>query len=368
MADLVEEATARPESRPLLEPLGEIPSIKGLALQLTSLPESGDRGDINPLEWPLFAEQDCDELYIPTPNMLRAAAAIDRALRRALGAVEPGSVRCNASLYSVDAEGEVRKTPELGLMITGASGVGKSATVSRALSRYPQIFRHEALEGFKGPVDQVVWLYAQVPPKGNLKELARTLIREAADAVGDSGLVQRLTKGAANDPSEQLSRWQRWARGRFLGLLVLDEAQNLFRVAPTADRKRCGKSRVRVSEDLALKEVLSLFNRSGIALALIGTPDLRNALQYRMSVSQRLMRGGFFDLERFKTATDERFAKKLVPELAKIQYGPGGLQSSAELCKVIHRYTAGIHRLIAELWVHAHNVAAEHSTSPTLTR
>lgn len=179
-----------------------------------------------------------------------------------------------------------KRRPICSFSLIGVSGMGKSTTVEAVLEAYPQYLLHKELD-----LHQVVWLKVECPKDGSVKEVALNILR-AFDAVLDTSHTPKVTKNVSVD--WLMDKVKQLARAHHLGVLVLDELQNL------SVRKSGGR------EEL-LNWFQELVNELKLPLVLLGTFKARAVLQLDARHSRRagvmggaswrpLTRGAEFDV------------------------------------------------------------------------
>lgn len=250
--------------------------------------------------------------------------------------------------------------------VEGISGVGKTQACQRSLMHFPrQTIWHESFPQMAGPTYQVVWLSVEVPPSGKSADLARTLMESWDQATSGKRFEHWLAKEKIVDGMTALNEWRQVATGHFLGVLHLDEIQNLFKLSTLKQRTgRKGSSEapeLAIVEDQLLRWLLYLTNSGQITLLVSGTPDGIGALTKRLSTLERLNTAGYHAFEPFSAAMDASFRKAFLPILAKYQYVAKPIPVDDQLAQLIIELTGGIHRIIIALWIAAHRVAFERS-------
>lgn len=346
------------KDNPLLAPLGAIPSDEALLTALMDVPSLSD-GFTRMHERPYVIEA-VRALSVPDETVHSIARALDRMIRSSYHAREPARITTTRSLYSsYDAASAGQPQPR-GAFIQGISGVGKTVGLQRALSRYPQCHTHETFPGFVNGLRQLVWLHVDVPATGKLKDLAEHLIDATVQTLGlESECADLLLRGRKSG-SALFRSWVQLAKSHFLGILVLDEAQNIFRLSSVRQRKLSNPDHLRVAEDGLLKELLLFINSGQIPVVVAGTPDAEALLRRRISIAQRLTIYGSFRLEPFSGPDDHAFKEHYMPQLLRFQFGETPILSNTkELRELIFQGSAGIRRLIRMIWESAHAIAAE---------
>ncbi len=183
------------------------------------------------------------------------------------------------------------------------------------------------------------------------------------EATGGKRFESWLRKDKIADGMRALEEWRQVASSHFLGVLHLDEVQNLFKLSGLKQRKaRQGGSsspEISIVEDQLLRWLLQLTNSGRIPLLVSGTPDGIGALTKRLSTLQRINTCGYHALEPFRDPKAPAFSQLFLAQLARYQYVKTPLQVDDQLAKLMIQLTGGIHRLIIALWIAAHRVAFE---------
>lgn len=137
------------------------------------------------------------------------------------------------------------------LALAGCSGAGKSQTVERTLALYPQVILHSV----PFTVTQIVWMKLDCPTQGSPKQLCINFFAEV-DRLAGTNYLQ--TYGHQSHSVEwMLLRMAQVARVHALGLLVVDELQNLRRTA--------------IGPEALMNFLVLLINTIGIPVAVVGT-------------------------------------------------------------------------------------------------
>lgn len=148
--------------------------------------------------------------------------------------------------------------PICSFSLIGVSGMGKSTTTEAVLAAYPQYILHKELD-----LHQLVWLKVECPKDGSVKELALNILR-AFDAVLGTTHTPKVTRNVTLDMLMDLVK--QLARAHYLGVLVLDELQNV------SVRKSGGR------EEL-MNWFQELVNDLKLPLVVLGTFKARSVLQ-----------------------------------------------------------------------------------------
>lgn len=360
----------------LVEPLGPIPSQEDALQALTFMPDLPPASAMAtiPKHVRLHYAASVRELHIPAMESTRIACSVDLILRQGY---RYRDVRLPQTWQMVMGEmasvaGPPRLqhvAPAMAVLVEGNSGVGKTQLILRWLRRYPQIVVHPSFPKFANGLKQLVWLSIQVPENGSSGGCARRLMQASDEAMEGSRFVEVLARKRPQAGPIGLAEWLQFARAHFLGVLHLDEVQNLFKL-PTLDERRRGKrdAEARVlslQDDEMLKWILGLAS-SGISLVISGTPDGVSALQKRLSTAQRVCSGGYHRLSRFEDPRAKGFRRIFLGQLSRYQFVKNPLPLDDALAELILDKTAGIPRMIIALWIGAHRVALERRDSDEL--
>lgn len=141
-----------------------------------------------------------------------------------------------------------------GFTIIGISGIGKTTTVERNLLLYPQVIVHNEYAGRNLPLYQVVWLKLECPHDGSTKSLCLNFLQALDSLLG----TNYFDKHKSNNENVLISLMARIASLHCLGMLVIDEIQNL------SEAKSGGSSKM-------LNFFVQLVNTIGVPLVLVGT-------------------------------------------------------------------------------------------------
>lgn len=258
-------------------------------------------------------------------------------------------------------QGTLLQSP-IAACVEGLSGVGKTQASLRSLLCFPsQIIEHAGFPKLIGAHRQVVWLSVEVPPSGKAADLARALMEAWDRATGSNRFRAWLEKERIRDGMRALDEWRQVAVSHFLGLLHLDEIQNLFKITSLRKRRSGagdGAPELSIVEDQLLRWLLYLTNSGQAPLLVSGTPDGIGALTKRMSTLQRINTGGYHAIERLRWEDiGAKLSTSFLGQLGRYQYVKHPLPMDENLARLILDLTGGIQRIVIALWFAAHRVA-----------
>ncbi|QCB46951.1 ATP-binding protein [Hydrogenophaga sp. PAMC20947] len=311
---------------------------------------------------------DIFRMHIPSAAGIEIAQTIGYMLTQGYVHRNPKNPETWRRIYSAVGTQAAFSPIQLGAMVTGVSGAGKSTAIERALQLFPQVVRHDHVPGFATPSPQLLWLKVDVPASGKIMDLVENLSRATDAALGTSH-TEDLFKGRRLKGAALAHQWLQKISCNFLGLLVLDELQNLFSISTkavrtTAARRQDGqRPMLRIVDDEVLKFLLTLSNFAKIPTLYCSTPDGMTALNTRMSTAQRMLTAGFHTVPHALSADDEFFRKRLFPILCRYQWLPEKLSASDELRRLLFDLSAGVPRMALMAWFHASRRAIQRNAN-----
>ncbi|PZR09206.1 MAG: hypothetical protein DI532_20635 [Azospirillum brasilense] len=205
-------------------------------------------------------------------------ATMERA-RENLAAAEDGDGRRRAK--GMPSVREVVQAHATGLSVVGLSGVGKTTSVKRVLSRYPQVILHGADRNDLPVSAQLVWLMITCPGDGGVVGLARAILR-AFDAVLGTSYHDDFTNKRASAETMRGAAVS-LAHLHALGVLVIDEIQIL---------NRSNSDNVEGITNF----LLALMNDLRVPVVVIGTVGASKFLSGEMQTGRRLSSAGHYEM------------------------------------------------------------------------
>ena len=302
--------------------------------------------------------------HVPRQVEARLFESIDSMIREGYSYRDPESPATFADLSGEDVWYAKPKMPPTGAAVNGPAGCGKSVSILLCLGLFPQAVRHQNFPRIEGSHVQIVWQSSEAPKSGRTEDLWRTLMEDMDAITGDGRFAERLaTKRSRVSASAALQEWLTVAKGHFLGLLHIDEIQNLFRLSAVARRRKLESGAappdLTVVEDETLRWLLAIMN-AGIPLLVSGTPDGIEALSRRLSTLQRFTSTGSHLFLPFRNHEDKDY-RRFMDNLSDYQFTVGKFDLDDEFLKHLFKLTAGVPRIIMSLWVLANRIALESS-------
>lgn len=346
----------------LIEPMGPLRSREEVMSILTDYPKRPKGFDSLPAHIAIHELLRLRDFHIPAAVEIQLYQSIDLMIRQNYRYLNPIQPQTWATVSGDFLHRKPIRAPEFGAAVEGISGTGKTQAVLRCLNTYPQVFIHPTFPRILGPHMQVVWLSVDIPASGRAADLAAALMIAWDRATGGQRFKETLSRRVRNGMA-MLEEWQQVASSHFLGVLHLDEIQNLFKLS--ALRKRSKRSGIEdapelsIVEDQALKWILTLMNTWQIPLLVSGTPDGMRALTRRMSNAERIATSGYHLFRPFSSDDLAGFKDLFLEPLGRYQYVAKKLTVDDELARLLLQLTAGIPRMIVALWISAQRIALE---------
>ncbi|PBK47544.1 hypothetical protein BUE61_29080 [Pseudomonas syringae pv. actinidiae] len=195
------------------------------------------------------------------------------------------------ALYGGKVDITIRPTISL---IAGHSGMGKSTLLDRVLESVgQQSYQHTSFKDQPFPEHQILWLRRNVPEHCTVKTLCASFGDYTDRILGLKlyhGIFQDVRGG---DRNFYLSEIRKIITTHHVGILVLDEFQNL--------------SLMGVGAAKIIAFLVNLRDELGIPIVIAGTYKALRLLEGDLSISRRLVEGGYYDLKRPLAADDESF-------------------------------------------------------------
>lgn len=350
------------KGNPLIMACGPILDKDELVNRLSYSPEIPLDVNNTPVEIRRHQMMSTRLLHIPCQAGIAVAQSIDLILRQGYINRNPKETATWEALYSNLDFKLAPEVPPLAAYISGISGTGKSRSVQRALQFYPQVYVHKNFPHMQSAFTQLIWIKVDAPRNGKASDLAFALMRETDRLLNSTHFYKYYNAQNKNsDGAYLLDIWLAKVKMHFLGLLVIDEISNLFKIEALKKRMQKNLSShkfpLRIVDDETLKFCLNFNNTSNIPLMAIGTPDGMHAFATRLSTAERLVTGGYHEFLNSKSDSDFYFEKYMMKTLFNYQWFSKKLQISMELRKLIHQLSAGVPRIYIALWYLAHRCA-----------
>ena len=257
----------------LIEAVKSMPPMlagEELVSALTVLPEYDERICKESKAVRLMALSNLYSVYLPSPMSLEIYSKLYLSLLRSLQKKNTTA----AVRQRYENNKSIRQQAYSGIIggsdsytIIGASGIGKSSAISRAVS----LIAHKRLIETEHPYSRIIpCLTVQCPFDSSVKGLLLEILRKADEELGTRYYEHALKSRAAT--VDMLIGVVSTVALNHIGLLIVDEIQNV------ANSKN-GKSLVGM--------LTQLINNSGISICMVGTPESTVFFEQAMQLARR---------------------------------------------------------------------------------
>jgi ABC-type iron transport system FetAB ATPase subunit len=332
---------------PLIEALPDILSAKLATEKLSYYPRSTSSDLILPAELKVHCLDRLKELVYPLPEAISFESIFGTIVRCGYKAHNPMNPETWRHRYTIARNkkagmptGHIQSTASCH-MVTGYSGMGKSTMAETVLYLYPQLITHRNYEGKAICLCQIVYLKISIPYDGLLSGLCLAFFAAVDKVLGTDFLDQH--KELKID--FMLKKMEEIALNYFVGVLVIDELQNL-NLAKTGGAKKI------------LSYFRDLMNSVGIPLILIGTYAAIDLFAAGMQDARRATDSGITDV--WRPQSKDIHWINFLNAIERYQWiGNGNTKFSESIRKKIYDLSQGITDFAIRLVLLAQRTALE---------
>jgi len=310
---LIEALPPKPRDEELLDKLGYYP------------PHSNEERNLDAFERLDYLIR-LEYLRQPLPVYVEVYRYIETAIKQGYSAKNPLSPTTANYLHypfaerpSIEPKTGFFKPKGSGITVIGESGVGKTCMLEQILGCYDDVIEHEEYQGKKLPIKQIVWVKVDCPEDSSVKALCYKILGEIGDKLG-----QKPENTASTIP-ELLKRIEAKVKSSFLGILVIDEMQNLNLA------KAGGGERL-------VAFLHNLVNNLGIPLLFCANPPFNELLAQTFKTGRRAERSGYVDVDFLKN--DEEW-ELFIHELWELQWTNIETPLTQSLSDRLHELSVG---------------------------
>ncbi|WP_241674985.1 ATP-binding protein [Paenibacillus luteus] len=329
-------------NNPLLEALPPIWDDQTVVKSLSSSPI------FNPSErnLPVHLRMHCvqrisRDFFRPLSRHLELQQSLSRLIRDGYVGRNPltpnYAFRARKDAYELIMKGSTNGYPvntptSAGFALVGISGIGKSSSLMRILQMYPQVILHRKYRDQDMPAPyQIVWLKMDCPHDGSIRGLCLNFLLAVDSLVG----TRYYKKNATKTPDELLPIMAQAAAVHCLGVLVIDEIQNL----QEAKDDRAAQM---------LNFFVQLVNTIGLPVILVGTYKALPALNGEFRNARRNSGQGDATWHHFKKDDEWEW---LLRGLWKYQWTDKKVDLTQEFIDVMFDESQGISDVAIKLFM-----------------
>ena len=160
-----------------------------------------------------------------------------------------------------------------GFSVLGSSGIGKSCSIQRVLSQYPQTITHSEYDGMPFNYSQIVWMKLDCPHDGSVKGLCMNFFQEFDRITGDNTFY-KFASSARYTTDAMIPQMALLALRHNLGALIIDEIEFISAAKSGGTEKM-------------LNFIISIVNKIGVPVVLVGIPEAISFLSSNLMNARR---------------------------------------------------------------------------------
>lgn len=215
--------------------------------------------------------------------------------------------------------------------LLGLPGMGKTRTTRRALAAFGRSHRHVTSAGF---MVQVPSLQIECPAGRGVKQLCKNFFTGLDEVLGCGDYMKRF--GREKIPTEtMLLHFQHLCQLHAVGVLVIDEIQNLLDAAPN-DKKEL------------MKFIVLLINSVGVPVMLVGTCEAAEIFHEGLHGARRADGMGS---DVWEPLPNDRAWREWLGKIWRFQWTTVRTPLSDELANAMHDASQGIPDLAVKLYM-----------------
>lgn len=357
-ANYIEQRIPQYRGNPLIEALP--PSLDDDALlgALFAMPEFSPEQQSWPLHERMQMLAQLANFMIPLPRHLHLAHSLDALIRQGYIGRIPRSAASHRIFGKLHEQYRQKTTystnssvvAQLSSSLIGLSGMGKTTTIKRLMSRTPEVIYHPDYG-----IYQIPYLHIETPYDGaSVKGLAHSIFRKVDNLLPEAGYTEQYGITTRLGAETLMNHAARILHMHCVGLLVVDEIQNL---------ENSPKNR-----QALMTLLVSASNELGVPILFIGTNKARRILsldfrQARRSIGQSLT---YWDRLRKGNQANMDEWEDFISILWRFQWTRHPVAESAFLADLLYQYSQGIVDIAIKLFA-ASQVRAMLDGSETLT-
>jgi hypothetical protein len=235
-----------------------------------------------------------------------------------------------------------------GFALVGISGIGKSSSILRILSLYPQVIVHSKYKETDLNLYQIVWLKMDCPHDGSIRGLCLNFFHAVDSLVGTQ--YYRKHASGRKTVDELLPIMAQVAAVHCIGVLVIDEIQNLI------------EAKIGTASKM-LNFFVQLVNTIGLPVILVGTHKATPVLNGEFRNARRGTGQGDDIWERMKNDEEWHW---LLQGLWKFQWTEEQAELTPQFVDVMYQESQGITDIAIKLFMLAQWRALDQQ-SPCIT-
>ena len=340
IADYKEQIVADYKNNPLIEALPPIYEVQKVVENLAVYPVYSNEERKLDNHYRIHMIQRLFQVFQPLPFHIDLESKVSRALRQGYIIRNPfRSELAKAFNKEFDLTNNLRfesnnlvKQTASGFTLIGISGSGKTSSLERILSMYPQVISHSSYKDIAFSMYQLVWIKLNCPFDGSVKGLCIEFFSEVDRLLGTN--YHKKVINSRPSTNVMMSMITQIVRNSSIGCIIIDEIQHLS----------LGKSG---GTEKMLNFFVTLVNQVGVPIIMVGTPNGMAALQSQFRISRR--GAGQGDLVIDKIPNDKTW-DLLINSIWQYQWTRKETELTKELSDAFYEESQGIIDILKKLY------------------
>lgn len=342
-AEYKEQIIEEYKGNPLIEALPDILDKVDVIDKLTSYPAFNENERNLDAKYRFHIAQRLFKFFQPLSVHLDLESKISRIIRQGYISRNPIETKFikmlnkgfetikNNNIDIFDNQG--MSTTAEALYVVGDSGMGKSVSIQKIMSLYPQIIVHCEYKGITFSQYQITYLKLDCPFDGSIKGLSLDFLIKIDDILG-TNYYKSYRRSSANAILPIIAQISRRCS---LGILIIDEIQNISLLKAGGAEKM-------------LNFFMSLINTVGVPVLLVGTNKAMSILQAQFRQARRGIGQGAVFYERIKNSSDTSW-KIFAESLFEFQWIKNPCELTQEITEILYEESQGIYDIAVKLFV-----------------
>lgn len=217
--------------------------------------------------------------------------------------------------------GDSSEATNAGFSLIGYSGCGKSSAISNLVNYYPQVIIHTDENG--GYFPQITYLVVNCIPNSNFSALYEGIGDAIDKALNNITPIYSKAISRVNGLGKKAELVKEYVEKFGVGIIIFDEIQFI-------DFEH--------TRENTFNSLLTLSNRTKVAIAVVGTEDARDKMFQELRTSRRIgvmINGNLY-------CENKDYFKHLVKSLFRYQWFDTPVEATNELIDALYDVTKGI--------------------------
>lgn len=177
--------------------------------------------------------------------------------------------------------------------VLGEPGMGKTLTIKKVLSLFPQVIRHTEYQGRPFEHEQIVYVTIESPANNSPRGACLQLLAAVDELLGTDLCAEERKRSSNLDML--ITRISQICTRYSIGCIVIDEIQNVLQTRPI------NKKYAATTGGQMVKFLVELANKTGVCLVFVGIPSVARVFDMEPHLTRRTRGPRVANLENDKT-------------------------------------------------------------------